>query len=1500
MIAVQNTLSRFHPLIAKWFNEQIGEPTDVQAQAWPRIARGEHVLITAPTGSGKTLTAFLWAINQLATGKWQTGKTSVLYVSPLKALNNDIRRNLIGPLTALGDVFGQAGEFFPHIKALTRSGDTPQTDRRRMLRHPPEILITTPESLNLLLSSVGGRTILTELSTVILDEIHAVVGEKRGTHLITAVDRLVPLSGEFQRISLSATIKPLETVGEFVGGLAVEGDAKNPRYSPRAISIVRSTVSKQYDIRVCFPKEAVGRDMQESLWHSLVAEFKTIVARNRSTLLFANSRRTCEKITFKINLGEEQPLAYAHHGSLAREIRAEVEQKLKAGELKAIVATNSLELGIDIGALDEVVMIQAPFSVSSAIQRLGRAGHQVGEISRGTLFPTHSQDFLHSAVLAAGIVSQDIEAVKPIQCPLDVLSQVIVSMTGVEIWDIDSLYMWLKTSYPYKSLTRDQFDLVLNMLAGRYADSRIRELKPRLSIDRIDNTVAARKGALLALYMSGGTIPDRGYFNLRHRDSGSQIGDLDEEFVWEAKIGDVFTLGTQNWKIERITHNDVFVAQAAPKGMDTPFWKSEEFNRDFHFSEKISTFLEVANERLQDDDYQGFLQQENRMDETAARQLIEFLNNQKERTESDLPHRHHLLLEFIGSGPGGVPGNQLVMHTHWGGCVNRPLAMAMDAAWEERFGQKLEIFPGNDCIVFLLPHRVPVAEMLSLVTSTTFEPLLRKRLEGSGFFGARFRECAGRALLITRNKIYQRLPLWMSRLRSQKLMDKVMRYDDFPILLEAWRSCLQDEFDLENLRLMLCELESGAIKWSVAYTSRPSPFAQGMSWDQINKFMYMEDEPSRGKTSDLRGDLLQDVVFSPDLRPQVPPEIIEQFERKRQRLSPGYSPQASRDLVDWVMERLLIPFSEWNNLRQAIQNDLGEDPETIIDPVKEKLVMVTLPQADEPLVAALEAIHRILQILYPGVEGIGIVTLADADLGASVSAKKNNISSEEGDDLFISFLGEWLQYYGPKSPNFVRSTLGMEEGILHLALEDLVDSKRIISGRLVKDGDASDICDSENFEILLRMNRADAVPVFEPLDLEQLPAFLAQYQGLVNPGDDIDGLFQRIEQLICLPLPVETWEAEILPARLSRYQTGWIDSIMQEGDLRWIGSGKRRSAFCFEPDLDLMQGENDEDSKAATIAEKAKELDDLFPNTTGRYDFATLMQVSKSSSSTLADRLWNAVWQGMVTNDTFAALRRGIENRFKISAAGEPKSPARRRRGRSGQRGHFSAWKKSIPFAGNWFRLLVPDPADDLIELEERKKDRVRLLLDRYGILFREMLAKELPDFRWANVFRSLRLMELSGEVSAGYFFKDIPGPQFISHQAFRSLQAKFPEDKTYWINAIDPISLCGMRIPALKGTLPKRVVGTHLVYRGGQLAMTSERNGKSLTFHLPPDDARLQEVLCSLRHLLMREFRPLKQITIETINDEVAARSPYTDALRVSFEVLVEFKKVTLYRRIQ
>lgn len=1125
--SIDPVLNQFHPLIAGWFSEQFDRPTPVQLKAWPKIANGEHVLVSAPTGSGKTLTAFLWAVNQLISGRLTTGETRILYVPPLKALNNDIQRNLIAPLRELKKIFKSAGEPFPEIRVLTRSGDTTQSERRRMLRKPPEILITTPESLNLMLGSRSGQSILTRIATVILDEIHAVVAEKRGVHLITAVERLVLLSGEFQRIALSATVRPLESVAAFVGGYALRD---NTAYTPRPMAVIQDRGQKRYDVQVQYTIESAAPSADSSIWESIVAKIKARIEKNRSTLVFVNSRRLSEKLTYLINQGARYPIAYTHHGSLSREIRTEVERKLKSGQLRAIVATHSLELGIDIGDLDEVLMVQSPFSIASAIQRFGRAGHRVGENSRGVIYPTHAHDLLEAGVLAGAVVSHDIAEMRPVQSPLDVLAQILISITATDRWDIDRLYDFIRCSYSYRRLERQMFDLVVDMLGGHFGHTRIRELQPKVSRDRIDNTLQSRKAAVMALYMSGGTIPDRGYYQLRREDGGARIGELDEEFVWEARIGQTFTLGTQNWKISRITHNDVFVTPAVSPALAAPFWKAEQHGRDYHFSDAIGRFLQRADAQLEDPEYHRFLMSECYLDESAAGRLVEYLKKQKKITGCPLPHRDHLLIEHVQSGPGAVPGNQVILHTFWGARVNRPFAMALEAAWEGAFDQHLEIYAANDCIVLLLPHAIDADELMAMVTSHNAEALIRQRLESSGYFGARFRECAGRSLLLFRRKVNERMPLWMNRLRSQKLLESVIRYKDFPILLETWRTCLQDEFDMDTLMRVLNDLSAGVLKWSETRLDHPSPFARNVAWAQINRYMYMDDEPNGKRTSRLSSDLLQKFVFTPGLRPTVAPEIVRAFEHKRQRLSTGYSPGDKSELLDWVKERVLIDRSEWANLTGAIKRDHGVDAVDWLLELEDRVVWLDPPDQRKPFLAAVESADRILSVLFAKPEKIRILHPATLQPISSPPPRDPVDNEQDLLESKLSLLGQWMSFYGPRSQNFWQQKIGCQADQMQQIVADMVDAQRLLVGQLTSDGGRQDICDVENFEIMLRMARKASEPGFEPLEIKHLPHFLARHQGLTACRKEVDGLFEAVQQLLCLSAPAALWEQEIFPA----------------------------------------------------------------------------------------------------------------------------------------------------------------------------------------------------------------------------------------------------------------------------------------------------------------------------------------------------------------------------------
>ena len=1201
-------LDRFHPEIRRWFRDRFRVPTDVQVQSWPRIAAGEHLLITAPTGSGKTLTAFLWAIDAFATGQSEPDATRVLYISPLKALNNDIRANLVVPIAEIRERFAQAGAEFPNLRVQTRSGDTEPSDRQRMLRRPPELLITTPESLTLLLTTERGRQALSTIQTVITDEIHSVVENRRGVQLMTGLERLVEVAGEFQRVALSATVRPLEAVADYVGGRDAAG-AKRP------VGIVESTAPKAIDFRVRFPEAArVAADNGEKIWAPLADSFKDVIDANRSTLFFTNSRRMAEKITLKLNDDTVSPLAYAHHGSLSREIRTEVETRLKDGELKAIVATNSLEMGIDIGDLDEVVLIQSPPSIGAALQRVGRAGHRVGDTSRGTLFPTFAQDFLEAAVIARAVRNRDIEPLQPLENPLDVLAQTLVSCTASEEWQTDELFGVLTRTRAYASLPRAQFDLVIEMLAGRYAGTRVRDLKPRLAYDRVRDTVKARQGAAFALYTSGGTIPDRGYYTLRHAENGAAIGELDEEFVWESSVGQTFTLGTQNWLIQRITHNEVLVKPARPKATAPPFWRAEGFNRSAYFSQRIAEFLREANGLLARRD-EAALETELAdlgFEGIAAEELIAFLKRQRQATGTDLPHVDHLLVEHVMSGPGGYAGpdreRQIILHTIWGGRVNRPIALALEAAWQERFPYRADVFADNDAIVVQVKDEVDPAVPLSLVTPANFEPLLRRSLEGSGFFGARFRECAGRSLLLTKRRFNQRMPLWMTRQQAKRLMTATKGFADFPVMLETWRTCLKDEFDLVAAFDALERLAAGEQNWSIATVSVPSPFAAAIAFGQVSRYMYADDAPEGGGRSALSDDLIRQAVFDQALRPAIGPEVIRDFESRVQRTRPGYVPDDEDELVEWVKERVAIIETEW----------------------------------------------------FEGIEipsGLRRVEVGDRSFVVHPEI-------ELGEDA-VRQAGEMLQFYGPRTPDELRVLLPF--GDVGAILRELTDGEDLVRGALVDGSDAEYLCDADNLETLIRFQRAAARPGLEPRPITDLAPFLADWQGF-GDGDAEERLLDLCDRLRGYAAPVDFWLDEAFASRLPGAAAPSLDAAATNGGLAWRGAGTEVVRIGFGGDFEVLDADTESGREHALAS---------FKDPHARYTFLQLFDESGLDAEAFNAVFWDAVWAGRIAADGFAVLDaarsrdyalRGVRGR----RAGTGREPVRRSRSRA--RGVAMGW----------------------------------------------------------------------------------------------------------------------------------------------------------------------------------------------------------------------------------
>lgn len=1427
---INSSMGKFHPLLREWFEQKYGKPTDVQNTAWDSFHSDEHFILSSPTGSGKTLAAFLAAIDNFVSGVWKTGSLRVLYISPLKALNTDIRNNLAEPLDELKLLFEKEHRQFPDIRIAVRSGDTSSSERQRILKKPPEILITTPESLNLMISSkkAGNEIsgIFTGLNLVILDELHVLMPSKRGTHLITAVERLVPLSGEFQRIGLSATVKPLNTAADYLGGYELQIHDGIPQYRKRKVKIIESSISKEYEISISFPSEAKSNLIDNSWIPEIVKELKTKIAAASSTLIFTNSRRMTEKITRMINEGEDELIATAHHGSLSKELRKAVEERMKAGQLKAIVATNSLELGIDIGALDQVLMIEAPFSISSGIQRTGRSGHRVGEISRSVIYPLYGKDFLYSAVSSSMITDQEIEELSVPMAPLDVLSQVIIGMTGITEYGRDELYNELRRSYPYRNLIKDHFTLVLDMLLGRYADSRIRELTPRLSWDKIDDSITAKPGSLLILYMSGGTIPDRAYYTMRLEGAGSRIGELDEEFVWERSVGDVFTLGTQVWKIRNIDHQYVDVIPAAGANAMVPFWKGVNPGRSFHFSERICIFLDRFSSSRDTDTVSG-LMGNHFMNTSSADYLSDYLNLQMDVSHCRLPGRHRLVMEHFSDPLNANDSKQLVLHTFWGGRINTPYAFALAAAWKQKYGYKIQVFNDDDSILLDLPHDFSVRDLISLVISDNLEKLLRMHLETTGYFGGRFRENAARSLLLPKQSFKKRMPLWMNRLRSRKLLDVISSYSDFPVLIETWRSIMEDEFDLPALFMLLDELQSGTTEIVETVTGSPSPFASGIIHQHTEKFMYKDDSPESGSPSSLDDNYIRDFIYGKDFILDIPVDVMDEFTQKRQRIYPGYEPSDPYELLDFLKERVFIPSSEWKNLLHFC--DFTQE-----DSMDGKIIEILADGAAETSILALE------NLTY-----------------------KDLINSKGNTPKLINLLVQFLSFYGPVEFTFLNKLFG--EGTSHW-LRDCIDD---FEGRLIiidSPNLESLICETESLEILLRMKRRKDRIAFKPLSIDNYPLFLADYQGLVHKKEGIEGLKEILDTLFGYSLKSSLWESDIISARIADYHPAWLDTLLGNEGLQWYGCGRNKTSFFLQGDEELF------------IIPEGKIRSNIFPSLRGRYGFWDLQEFSRLGSEELSRILWDEVWSGHVSTDSWESVRRA-------NLAGFSKYPDKlfpdvsHRQKRRTSRSSFARWKSRKPDAGSWYIIDSPQ-AVDLIDERERKEERVRQLLLRYGILFREILQREQPGFRWKDLFPVLRYMELSGEITGGCFFEGIPGLQFASPSVLSTLTKPFLENM-YMLNAADPASLCGLDIEVLKKKLPSRLSTTHLVYKGSKLLLVSRSLGKRLEFRVSVESADIPEAIDKLKDLI--SWGIITSLKVEEVNGIDVFDSPYLDTLKNS-----------------
>jgi ATP-dependent Lhr-like helicase len=1399
-------LDLFRPETRAWFERNFVAPTPAQAKGWPAIANGGHVLIQAPTGSGKTLAAFLSAIDRLTSAPG--AGLRVLYVSPLKALNYDVERNLRGPLAGLRS----------ELRVAVRTGDTPQKERAAMLREPPDILITTPESLFLLLTS-RARELLRSVDTLILDEVHAVAGTKRGAHLALSVERLEALVAEpFQRIGLSATQRPLEEIGRFVSGGYVDGEAADisreapgaggARWVGRPIELVDAGVAKELDLEVVVPVEDMrepGESREEgyeprSIWPSIYPALVELVRAHRSTIVFVNNRRLAERLALRLNEIAEEEIARAHHGSLAREQRMQIEEDLKAGRIPCLVATSSLELGIDMGAVDLVIQVESPKSVARGLQRIGRAGHSLGEVSRGRIFPKFRADLLESAVVAQRMREGLIEETQIPRNPLDVLAQQIVAICADEEIEVAELHGLVRRAYPFADLSRAQLENVLDMLAGRYPSDEFAELRPRIVWDRTAGVMRGRPGSRRLAVTNAGTIPDRGLFGVFIAgETGGRVGELDEEMVYEARAGQVIVLGASSWRIEEITRDRVLVSPAPGVPGAVPFWKGEGVGRPYELGEAIGRF---ARELLAagDPDVPD-------LDERARRNLVAFLREQ-ERATGALPSDRTVVVERFRDEIGDW---RVCILTPFGARVHAPWAMAVGARLRESLGLEVQSIWSDDGIAFHLPDAdSPPASDLLLLDPDELEDLVLAEVGQTALFGARFRENAARALLIPRRRPGERTPLWQQRLKAQGLLQVARKYSSFPIVLETYRECLQDVFDLPALKRLLGRLRARELDLVDVETATASPFASSLLFDYIATYMYEDDTPPaerRAQALSLDRDLLRELLGQDELRELIDPAALAEVEAS---LRPF--PRDSEALHDLL----------------RLRGDLS------------------VGEFDESYAAILEAERRAIRVRIAGEERLAAAEDAgryrDA-LGLVPPSGLPAVFLEPEPDALRSLVARWARGRGPFTTAEVSAWFGVD---VEEELRELEREEKLVRGELRPGGSEREWCDPDVLRRLRRASLAALRREVEPVEQEALGRFLPSWHGI----DRRASLREALVPLQSLALPVVLWESEVLPRRVPGYRPEQLDQLCASGELVWVGTGLDRVAVFFRDDAALI-------GRPAAAPPPDQEVHEAIRNALdGRALFwHDLLGQTGLDAAAALPALWDLVWSGEVTNDSWSPLR--AERRY------QPPRPDRRARRFSRARAHRpTATQGRWSLAAELFAGGEPD-----------RRALAELLLERHGVVTRDTVRAEGIPGGYSAVYGELRALETLGSCRRGYFVEGLGGAQFALGGAVERLRELRPreddEPEPLVLAAADPAQPYGAVLPWPKraGARAARVAGAHVVLLGGQPALFVERGGRSLVPLREPDEDWLRPTLAALVGFVKRGGA--KRLAVERFDGE-------------------------------